>query len=133
MSSAPIKQKLIVIVMAVMVALLHFLKGPQYHGPWPGFVNGYLIDILLPFVMVLVLGVANQTIQYSVLARSTFVFMVGAITETMQFFGVPLFGRTFDPLDYLMFAIGISLAIAFEKFIWCRCYMSSSPHSPPVE
>ena len=39
----------VVICIAVPVALLHFLTGPSYHGPFPEFVNGYLIDILLPF------------------------------------------------------------------------------------
>ena len=73
------------------------------------FVNGYMIDILLPFAMYLVLGVAKQTILRSGIARGVFVFAIGAVTETLQYFGVPIFGRTFDLLDYLMFGVGMGL------------------------
>jgi hypothetical protein len=43
------------------------------------------------------------------------VFDVWIITETLQYFGVPIFGRTFDLLDYPMFSIGVLAAIFFEK------------------
>jgi hypothetical protein len=51
-------RKVVVVLIALAVGLLHFLTGPGYRGPLPWFVNGYLIDILLPFAMFLVLGVA---------------------------------------------------------------------------
>jgi len=104
----------------VAVGLLHFLTGPGYRGPVPGFVNGYMIDILLPFAMVLVLGIADQSVLRSGVARGGFVFAIGAITETLQYFGVPIFGRTFDLLDYVMFGIGIGLALVFERVVLSR-------------
>ena len=53
-------------------------------------------------------------------ARGVFVFTIGAITETMQYFGIPIFGETFDLLDYLMFGIGIGLAVIFEWIVLSR-------------
>jgi len=117
-NQSPTNRKIIVVFIAVAVGLLHFLTGPGYRGPAPVFVNGYMIDILLPFAMVLVLGVADQSLLRSRLARGGFVFAIGAIAETLQYFGVPIFGRTFDPLDYLMFGIGIGLAVVFERVVW---------------
>jgi hypothetical protein len=38
----------------------------------------------------------------------------------LQYFGVPIFGRTFDVLDYVMFGIGIGLAAAFEWAVLSR-------------
>jgi len=76
-----------------------------------------MIDILLPFVMYLVPGVAKQTILRSGIARGVFVFAIGAVTETLQYFGVPIFGRTFDLMDYLMFGVGIGLAVIFERIV----------------
>jgi hypothetical protein len=111
-------QKIVVVCIAVFVGLLHFVTGPGYSGPFPGFVNGYLIDILLPFSMYLVIGVARIAILKSAISRALLVFAVGAATETMQYFGVPIFGRTFDPLDYLMFAVGIGLAVVFERLFF---------------
>lgn len=114
------RRRVIVVVVAVIVGLLHFLTGPSYRGPFPTFVNGYMIDILLPFAMYLVMGVAKQRVVRSAVARGLIVFAVGATTETLQYFGVPLFGRTFDILDYLMFVIGIGLAVLFESFVLYR-------------
>ena len=115
-----VNRKLIVVFIAVVVGLLHFVTGPKYSGPFPLFVNGYMIDILLPCAMFLVLGVANQSILRSCVARGIFVFAVGATTETLQYFNIPIFGRTFDVLDYLMFIIGIGLAVVFERFVLSR-------------
>ena len=38
--------KQVVVGICLVVGLLHFVAGPGYDGPWPGFVRGYLIDIL---------------------------------------------------------------------------------------
>ncbi|UCE24474.1 MAG: hypothetical protein JSU74_00025 [Candidatus Zixiibacteriota bacterium] len=113
-------RKVIVVCIALAVGLLHFVKGPSYHGPFRHFVNGYLIDILLPFAMYLVLGVGEHTLLRSRVFRGILVFAVGAVTETMQYFGVPIFGRTFDLLDYVMFGLGVALAMIFEKVVLSR-------------
>jgi surface polysaccharide O-acyltransferase-like enzyme len=34
------------------------------------------------------------------------VFSIGFIIETLQYFGIRIFGNTFDPLDYAMYALG---------------------------
>jgi hypothetical protein len=112
-----VNRKVIVVFIAIVIGLLHFITGSRYCGPFPVFVNGYLIDILLPFVMYLVLGIAELPFLRSGIARGTFVFAIGAVVETLQYFGVPIFGRTFDPMDYLMYGIGIGLAVIFEKFV----------------
>jgi hypothetical protein len=129
MSHYIINRKIIVVFIAVFVGLLHFITGPKYNGPFPVFVNGYMIDILLPFAMYLVLGVAKQSILRSGIARGVFVFSIGAITETLQYFGVPIFGRTFDLLDYLMFGLGIGLAVAFERYVLSRIPGGMPPRS----
>ena len=110
-----IKRKNIVIFIALIVGLLHFVTGPSYNGPFSVFVNGYLIDILLPFAMFLVLKIANLKFIKTDLLIGFVIFLIGATSETLQYFGVPIFGRTFDPLDYLMFLIGIVMAYFFHK------------------
>jgi hypothetical protein len=120
MSQSFVNRKGMVVLIAVVVGLLHFLTDPRYHGPFTAFVNGYMIDILVPFAMYLVLGVAKQSILRTGIARGAFVFAIGAITETLQYFGVPIFGRTFDLLDYLMFGVGIGLAVVFERIVLSR-------------
>ena len=99
MVRALVSRRTIVVVIAVVVGLLHFITGPQYRGPFPAFVNGYLIDMLLPFAMYLVLGIAELSILRSRIARGILVFAVGAVAETLQYFCVPIFGRSFVLLD----------------------------------
>jgi hypothetical protein len=127
MGQSLVNRKVIVVIIAVVVGLLHFLTGPMYRGPLPAFVNGYMIDILLPFAMYLVLGVSGQPILRSGLARGVLVFAIGAVSETLQYFGVPIFGQTFDVLDYVMFGVGIGLAVAFERIVLSRIPAGAPP------
>jgi len=127
MMRSVVKRKLVVVIIALLVGALHFLTGPDYRGPFPVFVNGYMIDILLPFAMYLLLGVVKQPLLRRGIVRGPIVFLIGATSETLQYFGVPLFGRTFDPLDYLMFVIGVALAMLFEWVVLARIMAESSP------
>jgi hypothetical protein len=122
-----VNRKVVVVAISLGVGLLHFITGPGYRGPFPAFVNGYLIDILLPFAMYLLLGIAGLPILRSPLVRGVLVFAVGAVTETLQYFGVPVFGQTFDPLDYLMFGLGIGLAAVFERVVLSRIPEGTPP------
>ncbi|NNE33786.1 MAG: hypothetical protein HKN13_01020 [Rhodothermales bacterium] len=117
--SAP-RRKLLIVGICLFVGGLHFVTGENYDGPFPAFVSGYLIDILLPFAMYLLLGVQNLKSLQKKPLRVFLVFGVGAVSETLQYFGIPLFGRTFDPLDYVMFLVGIAGAVMFESLVLSR-------------
>ena len=127
MGRSPVSRKTIVVIIALIVGLLHFVTGPGYRGPFPTFVNGYLIDILLPCAMYLVLGLVQGSISRSRIGRAFFVFTVGAVAETLQFFNIPIFGKTFDPLDYLMYGIGVLLGMAFEGIVLSRIPVAVTP------
>ena len=113
-------QKHVVVGIAILVALLHIPGGPGYTGPWKPFVTGYLIDILLPFAVYLLLGTVRVEALRRWWIRVLLVFTVGAVSEILQYFGVPIFGRTFDPLDFAAFATGLLEAYAFEKLLLSR-------------
>ena len=118
MLSHPLPRKPVVVAICVSVAALHFVTGPHYRGPFRAFVTGYLIDLVLPFAMVLVLGIGavHLKVAISPAVRGACVFLVGATVEFLQFMGVPLFGRTFDPLDFLMYATGVIVGLGFERW-----------------
>jgi hypothetical protein len=99
------------------VAGLHLLTGPTYRGPLHGFVTGYLIDLVLPFSLVLLLGIGLEetpTLRLPAV-RATAAFLIGAAVELLQYLDVPVFGRTFDVLDLLMYATGAITALGFER------------------
>lgn len=109
--------KPVAVAVCLLVAALHLVSGPGYRGPFPDFVTGYLIDLALPFALVLLFGVGAARIPAlaSPWIRALAVFLLGSAIETLQSFGVPLFGRTFDPVDLLMYALGASAAALFER------------------
>ena len=131
MSGSIVNRKAIVVTIALAVGLLHFLTGPRYGGPFPVFVNSYLIDVLLPCAMFLVLGVGDHAFLRSPVVRGIAVFAVGAVTETLQYFDVPIFGQTFDWVDYVMFGMGIGLAAIFEQVLLTR--VSPGTASQPAQ
>jgi len=110
----------VIVVMALIVGALHFVTGKNYRGPFPVLVNGYLIDILLPMVLFLLMSLISNRIIGSTIFRSGAVFGFGCFVEASQYFGYPIFGSTFDPLDILSYAGGVALGILLELFIFPR-------------
>lgn len=118
------KKSVVVACIMIMIALLHVVTGPQYAGPFPEFVNGYLIDILLPMGLYLLLCPQDDKIRWinPWYVKAAPVFLIGVVVETLQYFGHPVFGRTFDPLDYLMYAIGVGLGIMLDKLLFPQLF-----------
>ena len=105
---------------ALGVGALHLLTGENYRGPFPFFVNGYLIDILLPMTCILLLGLIENKFIRSALFRGGAVFGFGCFVEASQYFGHPFFGSTFDPLDILAYAAGVTLGLLLDLLIFPR-------------
>ena len=126
MVSLNLPRKPVVVAICLAVAALHLVTGPDYAGPFHVFVTGYLIDLVLPFSLVLLLGVglAPVPVLRQPLARASVVIGIGVIVEGSQYLGIPLFGRTFDPLDLLMYVAGAAAAVGFER-------LAFPAHSPP--
>ena len=117
MPSLNLPRKPVVVAICLAVGALHLITGPHYRGPLRAFVTGYLIDLVLPFSLVLLLGVGldrSPTLRLPAV-RAMAVFLLGGAVELLQYLGLPLFGRTFDPLDLLMYATGAIAALAFER------------------
>ena len=117
MPSLNLPRKPVVVAICLAVGTLHLFTGPHYHGPLRPFVTGYLLDLVLPFSLVLLLGVGldrSPTLRHPTV-RATAVVLLGAAVEFLQYLRVPLFGRTFDPVDLLLYATGAIAALAFER------------------
>jgi hypothetical protein len=120
-------KRIVVVVIAVAVGLLHFVTGASYRGPFPAFVNSYLIDILLPTSLYFLLSLTEHSLFRSWVVKALSVFSFGVAVETAQYFGAPVLGRTFDPLDYVMYAVGVLLAAFFDLFLFPRLFSFWEP------
>ena len=113
-------KKIIIISLALTIGAFHFITGENYQGPFPVLVNGYLIDVLLPMTLFLLMGLFQNKIISSPLFRACAVFGFGCFVEVSQYFGRPIFGSTFDPLDILAYAVGVLLGVLLDSFIFPR-------------
>lgn len=119
-------KKLIITILALIVGALHFVTGERYRGPFPLFVNGYMIDILLPMVLFLLMSLFPNRVIHSTLFRIFAVFGFGCLVEASQYFGRPFFGSTFDPLDILAYAGGVLLGALLDLVVLPRIIPSWS-------
>jgi len=121
---------------SIAVGLLHFLIGPDYKGPFRPFMTGYLIDLLLPMNMFLLGQLAlrkNFAVKTSRVLAGLGIFGFGALVEWLQYRGLDFLGRTFDPWDLLMYALGICMGLGLDILVldrWeKRCDKSSDSDS----
>jgi hypothetical protein len=122
-----LRKKVVIVSVVIPIALLHFITGSNYRGPYPGFVNGYLLDILLPLAFYFLLCLSGVSLSRSWAVKSILVFGVGAVVEIAQFFGVPIFGRTFDPVDFVMYGLGVIFAAILDTAVFPRIFRFWAP------
>ena len=115
-------KRLVITSLALAVGVLHFIKGENYQGPFPIFVNGYLIDILLPMVLFLLMSLFQNRLLRSLLFRACAVFGFGCFVEASQYFRRPIFGSTFDPVDIAAYAGGVLLGVLLDIVLFPRMF-----------
>jgi len=110
----------VVVPIAILVALLHLFTGPGYRGPLPTFVNGYAIDILLPMTFYLLLCVREGWRRRPWAIKALAIFAAATAVEIAQLVGLPVLGRTYDPLDIVMYGLGVAIGVALDRLILPR-------------
>ena len=129
-SKQHLKKKGLITGIAVFVGLLHFITGAQYKGPFPVFVNSYLIDILLPFSLYLLLTLFGTALFQDWAIKAILVFSLGLIVELSQYIDVPLLGSTFDPWAIFMYALGVGLAVVCDLVLFPQLFSFWQPEEP---
>jgi hypothetical protein len=114
------RKKVVVVCLVVPIALLHFFTGSAYRGPCPEFVNGYLLDILVPFAFYFLLVLPEHPVLERWPVKAGLVFGAGASVEIAQFFGAPILGQTYDPLDFVMYALGVVSGVLLDRAALAR-------------
>lgn len=115
------RAKIVVVIFALLVGAVHFIIGPNYQGPFKPFFSGYLIDIILPASLFLLFHLSLQKQLPRKVSRFVSVILVlfiGFTVEILQFFDIHLLGETYDPLDFLMYILGVTLGFFMDKAIY---------------
>jgi hypothetical protein len=113
-----VRRKAVVICMMVIIAGMHFVTGPQYRGPFPGFVNGYLMDILVPLGFYFLLTLVDLPLIRLWIFRAVMVLVAASCVEIAQSLGIEIFGSYYDPLDFVMYAIGVVVAAVLDRIVF---------------
>jgi hypothetical protein len=126
-----IEKSLVAIGILIPVVSLHFITGHAYKGPFPGFVNGYLLYILLPFAVYFLLCPHDALLPFlrPWYVKSLPVFAIGLSAEVAQYHGVPIFGETYDPLGFFMYGIGVLAAAVIDTQVFARSFAFWNPEA----
>ena len=111
-------RKAIAISIMLVVALIHlFGLGQIFNGPLYILYHSYFADIIVPFgfYFLLVVVDSDQAWLRGWKVKAALVFGLSTLTEIGQAFGLYTLGVTFDPLDIVMFAFGVSIAVAVDR------------------
>jgi hypothetical protein len=109
-----------IVALSLFVALMHFIIGPDYSGIFKHFVRGYLIDLILPMNLYLLLQISLRkkiSIVKSRVIGAIFTFSFGVIVEILQLLKIKLLGSTYDPLDIVMYGIGVMIGLFIDYTI----------------
>lgn len=107
------RKKAFVIILSLLVAVLHFIIGPNYRGPFKSFLSGYLIDILLPFALYFLFTLNLNQIKHKILVCIA-IFVFATAIEYLQYREIGIFGSVFDPYDFLAYLAGIISALVVD-------------------
>lgn len=115
---------IIISIWIVTVAVHIFRVGSYLEGKWFHLYYSYFSDILLPFTFYFMICVSEVQLPFlrPWVVKSMIVFIVPAIAETAQYFSIYAFGVTYDPLDYLAYAIGALAAAAVDVWVFSKLF-----------
>lgn len=109
----------------ILIAVVHIFRiGSYLEGELHDLYYSYFSDFVLPFGCYFLLCASES--QMPILrrweAKSAIAFLIPSIAETCQYFGIPVLGSTFDPLDYLMYGIGAISAAVVDTQVFSRIF-----------
>jgi len=116
---------LIIILIQIIIALIHaFRLGQIFNGQVYNLYYSYFSDLILPFGAYFLLSINDARIpvlrQWYV--KAGIIFSLTTFAEICQLFGFDVLGVTFDPVDFIMYGIGILTAAIVEKQFFERFF-----------
>jgi hypothetical protein len=112
------RRRAVAIAAVAGVAAIHLLPvGSYLEGTAHRLYHGYASDIVIPFAMyfVMLLGERTTAAFGDWRVKALLVLAAACGAEVLQGLGVPALGSTFDPLDFLMYALGVLAAVLVDR------------------
>lgn len=119
------KRRAVIVGMMLLIAAFHIVGPGRYlPGELVNLYYSYFSDLVLPFGAYFLL--CSSQLEMPILMRwevkFATAFLLPSIAETCQYFGIPILGSFFDPLDYLMYGVGALSAAIVETQVFSRIF-----------
>lgn len=125
-------RRLLIFSIQLIIAALHFFRlGQLLQGGYYIIYYSYFSDLVLPFGAYFLF--CSSELSFPILkdwkVKTGFTFLLPAAAETCQYFGLPVLGSTFDPLDYLMYGAGALMAALVDVQLFTRIFKFWRPQT----
>ena len=115
------KNKKTIVVITMLIIASIFVVGADWAGETANrLFHSYFADIAIPFGYYLLLILMED--KYKLIkkwyVKAGAVFLLCSLSETLQYFGIYALAIVFDPLDYMMYALGVILGAFFDRIIF---------------
>ena len=119
------KRRAVIVGIMILIAAAHIVRPGSYlQGELYNYYYSYFSDVVMPFGFYFLLCLDEQWLpllrHWQV--KLAVMFLLPSLAETCQYFGIPVLGSTFDPLDYGMYAIGVASAAVVDRQVFSRIF-----------
>jgi len=119
-----LRNRLIVgIIIIIIIALIHIFRvGSYLNGDLYLLYYSYASDLILPFGAYFYLCISELYIKIfqKWYVKAAFIIGITTLAEILQLLGVYALGITFDPVDILIYVLGVGIAIILDRLIFKR-------------
>ena len=119
-----VQKMLVAMTVILFITAIHIFRvGSYFSGKLFIWYYSFFSDIVIPIGIYFLLCINDVTIPYlkNWKTKAAIVFVIAAATEIAQAFGIPILGSTFDPVDFVMFGLGIFIAIVLD-YLFSRIF-----------
>jgi hypothetical protein len=111
------------ICIIVVIALIHIFRvGSYLKGDLYLMYYSYVSDLIIPFGIYFLLCINELYIKIlrKWYIKATIILGFTTLVEILQLLGIYALGITFDPVDILMYALGVGIAVIFDRLLFKR-------------
>jgi len=116
------KKKIVVVSLQIVVAALLILGANLSTGTLRIIYYSYFADVIIPFGFYFLLSLTQD--KHSVFekwqVKALSVFLLCAISETLQFFGIYALASVFDLFDFVMYGLGVLVAAFVDRVLFTK-------------
>ena len=123
MDDSPKRKKVQLVVGLQLLIAVVFVSGVgRAHESVRVLYHSFFADIAIPFGFYFLLALNDDTVTFlnPWWVKALAVFALCATSEILQFFGIFALARTFDPLDFVMYGVGVLMAASVDRGILAR-------------